>query len=100
MDSESPPPAKRQLAGSADRLIRAVLNSPFIGDIFPHPAFASSPLNCPWYLSRFPHPVKSLALSLLAAVVAIAAPAQSPVSPEVHPDGRVTFRLNAPDATA
>jgi enterochelin esterase-like enzyme len=44
--------------------------------------------------------MKSLALSVLAAVVAIAAPAPSPVSPEVHPDGRVTFRLNAPDATA
>jgi enterochelin esterase family protein len=28
------------------------------------------------------------------------APAQSLVSPEVHPDGRVTFRLNAPNARA
>ncbi len=44
--------------------------------------------------------MKSLAapLLLLIAALAAAAPAEPLRSPEVHPDGRVTFRLSAPDA--
>ena len=44
--------------------------------------------------------MKYLALLVLAAVFATMAPAQPPVSPEVNLDGRVTFRLNAPEARA
>ena len=37
---------------------------------------------------------------VLAAAIGLAAPASSPGEPEIHPDGRVTFRLTAPDARA
>ena len=40
-------------------------------------------------------------MTLIAgAILAFTAYADPPVAPEVHPDGRVTFRLKAPDATS
>ncbi len=43
--------------------------------------------------------MRSIALPFLIAAIATAA-AQPAEEPEVHPDGRVTFRLDAPDARA
>lgn len=58
----------------------------------------------PWYKTYLMHSwiVVSLpaALLLIPAVVAqpvrMPSPADTVVSPEVHPDGRITFRLYAP----
>lgn len=44
--------------------------------------------------------MKSLAFLILAAAAAAMAAPQPVVSPDVHPDGRITFRLTSPDAHA